>query len=99
MLANIAFKRVVDFHGHVCPELALGSKFCEYVQHLLNENVLDDNSFSVLAENCTSALDAIQVLLGVTVGTSALWSWITASTTIHSIADPGRKVGFSGRKL
>lgn len=72
MLANIALKRVVDFHGHVCPELALGSKFCEFVQHLLGENVLEDNNFSVLAENSTSALDAIQVLLGVTVGNQRL---------------------------
>ena len=72
MLANIALKRVVDFHGHVCPELALGSKFCEFVQHLLGENVLEDNNFSVLAENTTSALDAIQILLGVTVGNQRL---------------------------
>jgi formylmethanofuran dehydrogenase subunit E len=72
MLANIALKRVVDFHGHICPELALGSKFCEFVQHLLDENVLDGNGFSVLAENSTSALDAIQILLGVTVGNQRL---------------------------
>lgn len=72
MLANIALKRVVDFHGHVCPELALGSKFCEFVQHLLGENVLEDSNFSVLAENSTSALDAIQILLGVTIGNQRL---------------------------
>jgi formylmethanofuran dehydrogenase subunit E len=72
MLANITLKRVVDFHGHVCPELAVGSKFCEFVQHLLDENSLEDTGFSVLAENSTSALDAIQVLLGVTVGNQRL---------------------------
>jgi formylmethanofuran dehydrogenase subunit E len=72
MLANVALKRVVDFHGHICPELALGSKFCEFVQHLLSENNLEDNNFSVLAENNTSALDAIQILLGVTVGNQRL---------------------------
>lgn len=72
MLANITLKRVVDFHGHVCPELALGSKFCEFVQNLLDENALDDKSFSVVAENSTSALDAIQILLGVTVGNQRL---------------------------
>jgi formylmethanofuran dehydrogenase subunit E len=72
MLANIALKRVVDFHGHVCPELALGSKFCEFVRHLLGENILEENNFSVLAENSTAALDAIQILLGVTVGNQRL---------------------------
>lgn len=72
MLANVALKRVVDFHGHICPELALGSKFCEFVKHLLSENNLEDNNFTVLAENSTSALDAIQILLGVTVGNQRL---------------------------
>lgn len=72
MLANSTLKRVVDFHGHVCPELAMGSKFCNFVQRLLDDNDLPDSSFSVLAENTTSALDAIQVLLGVTVGNQRL---------------------------
>ena len=72
MLANITLKRVVDFHGHACPELALGSKFCEFVKNLMDENALEDNSFPVIAENSTSALDAIQVLLGVTVGNQRL---------------------------
>lgn len=72
MLTNVSLKRVVDFHGHVCPELALGSKFCEFVQNLLAENILEGSGFSVLAENTTSALDAIQVLLGVTIGNQRL---------------------------
>lgn len=72
MLANSTLKRVVDFHGHVCPELAMGSKFCDFVQRLMNDNDLADSSFSIIAENTTSALDAIQVLLGVTVGNQRL---------------------------
>ena len=72
MLANITLKRVADFHGHVCPELAVGSKFCEFVQHFLDEKVLQDKGFSVVAENSTAALDAIQILLGVTVGNQRL---------------------------
>ncbi len=72
MLTNIALKRVVDFHGHVCPELALGCKFSQFVQHLLAENILEGGGFSILAENSTSALDAIQVILGVTVGNQRL---------------------------
>jgi formylmethanofuran dehydrogenase subunit E len=72
MLTNIALKRVVDFHGHICPELAMGSKFCEFIQHLLDDKILEDNVFSILAENSTSALDAIQILLGVTVGNQRL---------------------------
>jgi formylmethanofuran dehydrogenase subunit E len=72
MLLNITLKRVVDFHGHLCPDLVLGGKLCEYVQKLLSSNGELDGGFSIIAENCTSALDAIQILLGVTVGNQRL---------------------------
>lgn len=72
MLANISLKRVVDFHGHICPELAVGGKFCEFVQTLINNGDIPTGGISILAENTTSALDAIQVLLGTTVGNRRL---------------------------
>ncbi|MFV0438155.1 MAG: FmdE family protein [Desulfopila sp.] len=72
MFVNNALKRVADFHGHVCPELAIGAKFCEFVQQLQTENTVAADRFSILAENSTSALDAIQILLGVTVGNQRL---------------------------
>jgi len=72
MLVNITLKRVVDFHGHLCLDLAIGSKACEYVQKFLSKNRELDGGISVIAENCTSALDAIQVLLGATVGNQRL---------------------------
>jgi formylmethanofuran dehydrogenase subunit E len=67
MLLNVTLKRVVDFHGHLCPELVIGGRVCEYAQKFL-----PDGNFSLLAENCTSAIDAIQVLLGVTFGNQRL---------------------------
>ncbi len=72
MLANLTLKRVVDFHGHICPELAVGGKFCEFVQGLFNNGAIPTSGFSILCENTTSALDAIQVLLGATVGNQRL---------------------------
>lgn len=72
LFGNIALKQVVNFHGHICPELAIGSKFCEGVQGLFNAGALATAGFSVVAENATSALDAIQILLGVTVGNQRL---------------------------
>ncbi len=67
MLLNVTLKRVVDFHGHLCPELVIGGRVCEYAQKFLT-----DGNFSLLAENCTSTIDAIQVLLGVTFGNQRL---------------------------
>lgn len=72
MLVNMTLKRVVDFHGHLCPELVIGCKACEYAQKLLSENGQPEGGISVIAENCTSALDAIQVLLGATPGNQHL---------------------------
>ncbi len=67
MLLNVTLKRVVDFHGHLCPELVIGGRVCEYAQKFL-----PDGSISIITENCTSAIDAIQVLLGITFGNQRL---------------------------
>lgn len=72
MLVDMTVKRVVDFHGHLCPELAIGMKACEYALELLFKGDKPSGRISVVAENCTSALDALQVLLGVTLGNQAL---------------------------
>lgn len=72
MLVNMAVKRVVDFHGHLCPELVIGMKACEYAQELLFPESEPKGRLSVVAENRSSALDALQVLLGVTVGNECL---------------------------
>lgn len=72
MLLNITLKRIVGFHGHICPDLIIGCRFCEYVQHLLSP--LDElkSGISVVSENSTSAVDAIQIMLGTTVGNQRL---------------------------
>ena len=72
MIVNMALKRIADFHGHVCPDLVLGSKFCEYIQKLLPSNKFANGIAAIISENCTSALDAIQILLGATLGNQRL---------------------------
>jgi formylmethanofuran dehydrogenase subunit E len=72
MLANVSLKRVIDFHGHICPELAIGGKFCEFVQKQVKSGSIPETGLSVVSENTTSALDAIQVLLGITIGNQRL---------------------------
>lgn len=73
MLIHMSFKRVVDFHGHLCPDLVIGGKLCAQVQTLLARNGQFPVGFSIVAENCTSALDAIQILLGLTMGNQRLF--------------------------
>lgn len=72
MIINMDLKRIADFHGHVCPDLVLGSKLCEYIQKLLPSNEPANGIAAIISENCTSALDAIQIVLGVTLGNQRL---------------------------
>jgi formylmethanofuran dehydrogenase subunit E len=72
MMVDMTFKRVTDFHGHLCPDLVLGAKLCEYIQQLLAENQSANGILNIIAENCTSALDAIQIMLGATLGNQRL---------------------------
>ncbi|MFP4037594.1 MAG: FmdE family protein, partial [Desulfobacteraceae bacterium] len=64
----MAFKRVVEFHGRLCPDLVLGKKLCEYVLNRYASRGGLDGGCSMVAENITPALDAIQVMLGTTLG-------------------------------
>ena len=72
MLLNMHLKRIVDFHGHLCPDLVIGYKLCEYAQKLFLQVEKINAGISVIAENCTSSLDAIQIMLGTTVGNQHL---------------------------
>ncbi len=68
VLLNMSLKRVVDFHGHLCPDLVLGCKLCEYARKLFAYGDEIGGGLSIIAENCTSALDAVQMMLGTTIG-------------------------------
>jgi formylmethanofuran dehydrogenase subunit E len=72
MIVNMALKRIADFHGHLCPDLVLGGKLCEYIQNMLPVTEPANGIATIIAENCTSALDAIQIMLGATMGNQRL---------------------------
>jgi len=69
---HMRLEGVADFHGDLCPELVLGCKACHMALKLLPElNTLRD--LIVIAENNSSpALDAIQFVLGCTMGNRRL---------------------------
>ncbi|ATW27634.1 formylmethanofuran dehydrogenase subunit E family protein [Candidatus Formimonas warabiya] len=59
---------LVNYHGHLCPELAIGyrvSRIAMNSLHITRENSLD---FIAGAANSSSAVDAIQYLTGCTIG-------------------------------
>ena len=72
MLVNMELKRATDFHGHLCPDLVIGCKAYELAMKTLCHRENLDGGFIVIAENTTSAIDAIQCLSGCTLGNQRL---------------------------
>ncbi len=56
------------FHGHVCPGLTIGYKAALYAAELLELAFSDDEQLACVAENDACGVDAIQVMLGCSVG-------------------------------
>jgi formylmethanofuran dehydrogenase subunit E len=71
-LAHMRLEGVADFHGDLCPELVLGCKACHMALELLT-GFNTSRDIMVIAENNNSpALDAIQFVLGCTMGNRRL---------------------------
>lgn len=61
-------KRCIAFHGHLCPGLVYGYLVAKKAMELLGVRRSRDEEVVVVSENDTCAVDALQVLLGTTVG-------------------------------
>ena len=66
------WKKCVEFHGHVCGGLMIGYKAALRAMELLELRFAEDEEVVCVAENDACGIDAIQVLLGCTVGKSNL---------------------------
>jgi len=63
----VEFDKVVAFHGHACPGLALGYRVAKYVIEHFSARP-EDEELVAIVENNSCAVDAIQVLTGCTFG-------------------------------
>ena len=57
-----------EFHGHECGGLTIGYKASLYAMELLNLEFSDDEQVVCIAENDACGIDAIQVMLGCSIG-------------------------------
>ena len=62
------WKKVVDFHGHVCPGLAIGFKAAKAGMEWLKEHRAIDEELLAVVETNACGADAVQVLTGCTFG-------------------------------
>ena len=62
------WERCVAFHGHVCGGLTIGYQAARYAIRLLNLTFSEDENVVCITENDACGVDAIQVMLGCSVG-------------------------------
>ncbi|NLJ95118.1 MAG: formylmethanofuran dehydrogenase [Clostridiaceae bacterium] len=62
------YQKCVDFHGHECPGLTIGFRAALYAIELLDLEFSEDEQVVCISENDACGVDAIQVLLGCSVG-------------------------------
>ncbi len=72
MLVDMKLKRATDFHGHLCPDLVIGYRACQYALDLLIVELLYCSNLRIIVENTTSAVDAVQQCSGCTLGNRRL---------------------------
>ena len=63
-----AWEKCVDFHGHSCGGLRIGYAAAEYAMELLDVTFSDNEQLVCISENDACGVDAIQVMLGCSIG-------------------------------
>ena len=67
-MENNYWEKCVAFHGHECGGLTIGYKAALYAIELLNIDFSEDEDVVCVSENDACGVDAIQVILGCSVG-------------------------------
>ena len=62
------WNKCAEFHGHVCGGLTIGYKAALYAMKLLELGYSDDEQVVCISENDACGVDAIQVILGCSIG-------------------------------
>ncbi|RDY23157.1 formylmethanofuran dehydrogenase [Romboutsia maritimum] len=62
------WEQAVDFHGHECPGLAIGFKACEAAIEKLGIGKSGDEEIVCITENDACGVDAVQSILGCSMG-------------------------------
>ena len=65
---DISFEEVADFHGHVCPGLAIGYVMSRAGLKALADARSEDEEIVAVVENDACGVDAVQYLTGCTFG-------------------------------
>ncbi len=67
------FQKVVAFHGHVCPGLALGYRLAKAALAALGYDSPEEGDLVTIAETDRCTIDPFQIILGCTIGKGKLY--------------------------
>lgn len=91
---NELWEKSVAFHGHECPGLTIGYRAALYAMELLDLTFSADEQVVCIAENDACGVDAIQVILGCSIGKGNLLFHMTGK---QAFSFYNRKTGNSVR--
>lgn len=91
---KVLWEKAVAFHGHVCPGLTIGYRAALYAIDLLDLTFSDDEQVVCISENDACGCDAIQVILGCSIGKGNLLFHMTGK---QAFSFYNRKTGKSVR--
>lgn len=67
-MEKTSWEKAVEFHGHVCPGLAIGYRVAGIALDYLHEGRAEDEEVIAIVENDACGVDAIMVMTGCTLG-------------------------------
>ncbi|NMB40872.1 MAG: hypothetical protein GX996_02935 [Firmicutes bacterium] len=65
----------MHYHGHLCPELAIGYRAALIAQEELGISRENAHQFFILAENMSSAIESLQLITGCTIGNQNFFAY------------------------
>ena len=68
ILSGEEFRKCIEFHGHICPGLAIGFQAGRVLMKRLGASKAPDEELVAIVENDACGVDAIQVMTGCTFG-------------------------------
>jgi len=73
ILSHKDFQRCIDFHGHICPGLAIGFQAARILMERLGVEAAPDEELVARVETDACSADAIQVVARCTFGKGTLY--------------------------
>ena len=83
MTQKTDFERCAQFHGHICGGLTIGYQAARYATALLHLTFSKDENIVCIAENDACGVDAIQVMLGCSIGKGNLLFHMTGKQAFN----------------